>query len=85
MKIIEGAVGFFANGVAAKHRGAANRHVKDAERHMGRASHWRDSGDHQLAVLEVREAMLRRQLARVELDRAQLVGRSRAHTAEDAA
>jgi hypothetical protein len=84
-RIMEGAAGLLANGVAAKHRRAANRHSMDAERHMEQAIHWRDSGDHQLAVIEVREAMLKRQLAHVELARAQHVERSRTDPAEVAA
>ena len=85
MNVTEGANGVPANSVGAKHRRAAHWHLKDADRHMDHAIQWRERGDHQLAVIEVREAMLKRQLAQVELDRAKHVERTRDNAAEVAA
>ena len=64
-----------ANRVAAKHRRAAWTLEKVAERHMDTATYMRDTGDAQRAVLEVRSAILNRQFAQLQRDRAQLEAR----------
>ena len=63
---------FFANALAAKHRRAASTHDKGAARHMQSAAYWGSNGVPERAVHEVRNAMLLRQLARLERDRARL-------------
>ena len=45
-------------------------HDEAADRHMEAAVHWRDQGQAQRAVLEVKNAMLERQLAQLAQDKA---------------
>jgi hypothetical protein len=63
---------FIASALAAKHRRAASTHDRSAQRHMETAAYWGNHGVPERAVHEARNAMLLRQLARLERDRAQL-------------
>ena len=72
MAVTERVSRFFANALAAKHRRAASTHDKSAARHMDTAAYWGSNGVPERAVHEVRNAMLLRQLARLERDRARL-------------
>ena len=68
--------GLVARGVAAKHRRAARGHEKVAQRMMERAVHLAEDGAPERAMHEVREAMLERQFAHLDCERARFEERA---------
>jgi hypothetical protein len=72
MSVTARAAGLLARTFAAKHRRAAATLDRVADRQMDTAILWRETGEPVRAIHAVREAILHRQLAQLERERAQL-------------
>jgi hypothetical protein len=80
--LIEWTAETVAHGLVAKHRRAASRSEKIADRHTEAALYWRERGEDQRADLEVQSAALERKRAQLECLRAELVEQAPAGVAK---